>query len=728
MNRMFFYMLTAVVIWSHAAVSQSLTLEDIFLKRSFRPKGPESLKPLADGQHYSVLRSDDEGNWFILKLAYRSGAVTDTLADSRKITFAGSNQTMQPEDYEVSSDEQNILLMTDVTSIYRHSRAAVCWVYIRNRNHLMALARQKAVQEPSFSPDSRLVAYVVENNLYVTDLQNGQEQAISNDGRRNHIINGACDWVHEEEFSFTRAYQWSPDSRRLAWYRFDESRVPEVTIQYFRDLYPENYTYRYPKVGEPNAEVSIHLMDLVTGQHVQVPLPKEDGYVPRIKWTDDPRLLCVFWMNRWQNRLDLWLTDATTGSTRLLLSEQNDRYIDIHDHLEFFDQNRRFLWTSEKSGYNHIYIGTVADGRLQQLTSGNWEVTECYGVDEKNGKVFYQSTEVSPLERHVYSIDLKGRTKTKLAGEQGWNSAAFTPTFSYFLLSHSDADDVPTYWICDARGNRLRLLEDNSALRARWAGLPISPKEYFSFRTDDGTVLNGWLIKPWNFDPQERYPVFMTGYGGPGSQQVMRSGGPSAFHQFLAQQGYVVACIDNRGTGGRGEEFKKITYMKLGYYEPRDQIAGARYLMTLPFVDPERISFFGWSYGGYLSLLCLILGPDVFRAAVAVAPVTDWRFYDTIYTERYMRDARSNPEGYRDGSPLTFADRIQGGSLLLIHGLADDNVHYQNSAALMKKLYEHNIRFDQLTFPDKNHSISGGNTSYYLYSRIVEWLDEVLEP
>ncbi|MCS6991957.1 MAG: S9 family peptidase [Chitinophagales bacterium] len=726
MKQISLLLLAVLLMGSEELCAQMLTLEDIFLKRLYRPRGPEPMEPLEDGAHYAVQRQDDQGNWYVLKVAYASGAVTDTLADSRRILFP-TDRRMLPVSFSVSQDEQKLLLITEAKPIYRYSQAVVCYVYDRKLKKVFPIAQATPVQEPTFSPDGNKLAYVLDNDLFITDLQTGEEQALTTDGLRNYIINGVCDWVYEEEFSFTRAYQWSPDSRKIAWYRFDESQVPLVTIQYFHNLYPENYTYRYPKVGEANAEVSIHIADLNSGRQVDVALPEEDDYIPRIKWTDDPNLLCVFRMNRWQNRLELLLADAASGVTRLLMREENARYIDIHDHLEFFDHNRRFLWTSERSGYNHLYVGSVTDGSLQPLTMGNWEVTECYGIDKKNGKVYFQSTQASPLERHVYVVDLKTRKVSLLAGEQGWNAARFNQTFSYFVLTHSDADDVPSYWICDRQGRKVRLLEDNSDLRSRWAQLPHQPKEFFTFTTADGTLLHGWLIKPWDFDPTQKYPVFMHGYGGPGSQLVTRSGGPSAFHQFLAQQGYVVACIDNRGTGGRGEEFKKTTYMKLGYYEPRDQIAGARYLMSLPFVDATRISFFGWSYGGYLSLLCLMLGNDVFRAAVAVAPVTDWRFYDTIYTERYMRNTQENPEGYRDGAPLTYVDRIRG-SLLLVHGLADDNVHYQNSAVLMKKLYEHNIPFDQLTFPDKNHSISGGNTSYYLYSRIVAWLDQIMEP
>lgn len=728
MSRKQGFWIICLLLYRAVALAQELTLEEIFLKRSFRQKWPEPMQPLHDDRHYAVQRQGGLNDWYLLKIDYQTGAVTDTLADGRKLARQAGLESLQPESYMISRDGQKILLLTSVTPIYRHSSSAICWVYDRIHQQLMPLAQQQPVQEPSFSPDGNRVAYVLENNLYVTDLADGTEQAITSDGRPNHIINGLTDWVYEEEFSFTKAYQWSPDGRRLAWYRFDESAVPEVTIQYFRDLYPENYTFRYPKVGEKNASVSIHVADLAAGTRVTVRLPDaEDFYVPRIKWTEDAGQLCVFWMNRWQNRLELWLADALTGASRLMYAEENERYIDIHDHLEFFNNNQNFLWTSEKSGYNHLYIGSVADGTLRQLTRGNWEVTECYGLDKKNGKVFFQSTEVSPLERHVFVVDLKGKQKQRLTTMQGWNGATFNPSFTYYVLSHSDADDVPTYRICDASGREVRMLEDNEVLRVRWENLMPQPKEFFTFTTDDGTVLQGWLIRPRNFDPSKKYPVFMTGYGGPGSQQVTRSGGPSAFHQFLAQQGYVVACVDNRGTGGRGEHFKKITYMRLGYYEPRDQIAGARYLMQLPFVDPQRISFFGWSYGGYLALLCLLLGDEVFRAAIAVAPVTDWRYYDTIYTERYMRDHRSNESGYRQGSVLTYADRLRG-HLLLVHGLADDNVHYQNSAVLMKRFYELNKKFDQLTFPDKNHSISGGNTSFYLYSRMVEWLDAVMEP
>ncbi len=706
--------------------AQQLTLEDIFLKRLYRAAVPEGFVPLRDGQHYILQREDAAGQLLWVKADVASGSIRDTLLGSNWLIPPASSEPIRPDHFELGPNENLWLFTTATKPVYRYSRTAVCWVYDLARHRLIPIADGKPVQEPSFSPDGRFLSYVLDNNIFLTRIDDGVQRQITWDGQRNRIINGISDWVYEEEFSFTRAYQWSPDSRFLAWYRFDEQMVPEMTIQYFRDQYPENYTYRYPKVGERNATVTLHITNVELGTTVQVATGGDAShYIPRIKWTDDGRWLCVFRMNRWQNQLELLLADAQTGATRTLLMETDARYIDIHDHLQFFSKSRFFLWTSERSGFNHIYIGEVSTGRLRPLTTGNWEVTECYGLDEQRGIVYFQSTEISPLERHVFSVAVRSGKKVRLTNDRGWNSAQFDPTFSYFLLTHSTAETPNVYRLCDRQGKVLRTLEENNALKARLAALPLSRKEFFTFHTADGTLLHGWLLKPWHFDATKRYPVFMTGYGGPGSQLVRDGGGVNMFHQYLAQQGYVVACVDNRGTGGRGAEFKKCTYLKLGYWEPKDQIEGAHFLSTLPFVDASRICFFGWSYGGYLALRCLQMGADVIRAAVSVAPVTDWRFYDTIYTERYMRDQRENAEGYTASSVLTHVDSIRG-HLLLVHGLADDNVHYQHSAVLMKMLYEKNIDFDQLTFPDKNHSLSGGNTSFYLYRKITEWLQRIM--
>lgn len=717
---------TLTLFVSYSFSQSKITLEDIWSKSVFGANAVDGFNDLKDGEHYSAIASNVNGQDDFLVYSYATGKVTDTLALGDQLLAAGSSKAIIPTGYTLSADETKILFETDAEKIYRHSTRSSYFVYDRKTKKLSPLSDGGKQQEASFSLDGSKVAFVRDNNIFYKDLVSGNEIQVTTDGMRNSIINGLTDWVNEEEFAFTRAFQWSPDSKHLAYYRFDETAVPEYTVQFFTGLYPENYTYKYPKVGEKNAVISIHIYDVAAGKNITADIGAEtDQYIPRILWTQDPALLCITRMNRLQNKEELLLANAVTGKTSVMFTEENKRYIEVHDDLRFFNSNKNFTWTSEVNGYNHIYIGSVADGKLTQVTSGNWDVTAFYGIDEKQGKIYYQSAEVSPMERYVYETSLDGRKKKLLTAAHGWNEAAFNSSFNYFLVTHSDANTPDDYKLYNRKGVQVRVLEDNVKLKQKLKTYPISSKEFFSFTTADGAQLNGWMIKPWNFDASRKYPVFMTEYGGPGSQEVKDDWGGAnyMFHQYLAQQGYIVACIDNRGTGARGEEFRKMTYLELGKYESADQISAAKYLGSLPYADKNRIGIFGWSYGGYLSALCMELGADVFKAAISVAPVTDWRFYDTIYTERYMRDNKENEKGYTAGSPVTYADRIRG-NFLLVAGLADDNVHYQNTAVFMKALYKNDVKFTQMTFPDKNHGISGGNTRYYLFSQLYDWIEK----
>jgi dipeptidyl-peptidase-4 len=715
----------ALTLTFTSTFSQSkITIEDIWQKYSFTGKSAKGFTPLKDGAHYVAKEIDSKGSTNYLIYDYTLGKVTDTLVKGSDLVPPGFQDPIQPEGFSLNENESKILFPTETERIYRRSSVSNNFIYDWKSKQLLPVSKNGKQQVTSISPDGNSVAFVRDNNLFVKDVMSNDEKQITTDGKHNFIINGLCDWVYEEEFAFTRAYQWSPDSKSIAYYRFDESDVPEYTIQFFKDVYPENHTFKYPTVGEKNSVVSILIYhpDSKTTTKVDVG-PETDQYIPRIKWTQDANKLCVFRMNRRQNKLELLLANASTGKTRVMFTEENKRYIDINDDLAFFSQNKNFIWTSEQSGYNQIYIGNVADGKLTPVTSGNYDVTAFYGIDEKNKLIYYQSAEVSPLERYVYSISLDGKKKMQLTTGKGWNTARFNDVHTYMMVSHSDANSPTDYKLFDAKGNLIRVLEDNRDLKDKLKTYPLSKLEFFTFTTSEGVQLNGYMIKPLNFDADKKYPVFMTEYGGPGSQSATNQWGSDQYiwNQYLAQEGYLVACVDNRGTGARGEEFRKMTYLHLGKYEPMDQIEAAKYLGSFPFVDKSRIGFFGWSYGGYLASLCIELGADVFKAAIAVAPVTDWRFYDTIYTERYMRNDKENKAGYDESAPLNYADRIKG-NFLIVAGLADDNVHYQNTAVFMKKLYENNVKFDQLTFPDENHSLLGRNMKYYLYSRMAEWL------
>lgn len=725
-----------VMLWvlSHQAVGQlkDITLEDIWSKYSFQPASVEAYHPMPDGETY--VQFENVSNQQLQNLAvynYATGKQTRVLVTGaeldEKLKVAKGNVDLDGLIWNAACTK--FLVPTSVEPIYRHSTVADHFVYDLATKKVTQLSANGKQQEPTFSPDGNKVAFVRANNLFVKNLETGIETQVTKDGERNKIINGIPDWVYEEEFSFSRAFEWSPDSRRVAWIRFDESEVPEYTVQYFTGLYPENYTYKYPKVGEKNSVVSVWIQDVssltesgASTNPVKVELGNDEFYIPRLDWTKDPNKLCVTRMNRFQNKLEFLTADATTGKTNVIYTEENKYYIELSDALTFL-QDGSFIWTSMKDGFNHVYHFDASGKQLHQVTSGKWDVMELYGVDKSGKKIFYQSAEVSPLQRHVYCVNIDGSNKKQLTPRNGTNDASFNESFTYFLLSNSAANSPAEYFICKNDGKVVRTLETNDALKKKRSEYKISQKEFFSFKTEDGLELNGWMMKPSNFDATKKYPVFMWVYGGPGSQQVLDqySGTNDLNFNYLCQKGYVVACVDNRGTGARGEEFMKSNYLQLGKYETQDQISAARYLGSLPYVDKARIGIAGWSYGAFVSSLCMGLGGTTFKTGVAVAPVSDWRFYDTIYTERYMRTQKENNDGFTNNSPLKHAPNIKG-NYLLIHGLADDNVHYQNTAELLKALYKANVKFTQMTFPDKNHGIYGGNTRFYLYTQVWDYV------
>lgn len=707
-----------------ALAQKKITLEDIWQNYLFTPKSISEFSFLNDGKTYSQLQDNK-----IQQFDLVSGKLVNTLCDGATLKGTAGFKG-EIEAYTMSSDESKILIESESESIYRHSTRAFFYVYDRKSKSLTAIFEDAKQRLAALNPQADKVAFVMDNNLYIKNLSGGQLTKVTTDGKENAIINGATDWVYEEEFSFDRGYQWSPDGKHLAFYRFDESQVPQFTLTNYRgELYPEYVTYKYPKVGEKNAVVTIHVYDVVNAKTTEVSFnQEEDYYVPRIKWTQDPNQLCVFKMNRHQNQLDLLLANATTGDTRLLLQEINKSYIEIDDNLTFLADGKHFIRTSELDGWNHLYLYDM-DGKLvNQLTKGQSEVTEFYGVDEKNQLAYYQADERSPIAREVYSVSLDGKRKQKMSADPGWNSALFSSTYDYYVLTQSTANAPATYTVFDKANKKVRVIEDNTGLKGLQKEYKVSEVEFFNFTTKDKVDLNGWMIKPAGFKDILKYPVLMFVYGGPGSQQVTDHwlGANYWWFQMLAQQGYVVACVDNRGTGARGEAFKKITYLQLGKYETIDQIEAAKYLGGLKYCDPERIGIFGWSYGGYMSSLCLLKGNDVFKAGIAVAPVTNWKWYDSIYTERYMRTEEENPEGYRDNSPVNFANQLKG-NYLLVHGMGDDNVHFQNTAEMANALIAANKQFDTYFYPNRNHGISGGNTRLHLYTKMTSFLNDHLK-
>lgn len=721
------FLLSFAALFVIHAYSQApeFTLESIWSRMQFMPRGVQSVTPLNDDKSFCLLENDT-----INVYAYESGEHSRVIFHKGMMT-AVDTEDLAIEDFSLSADESKILLTTGSEQIYRHSFKSAFYIYDIASGKTTPLSENGKQQLATFSPDGSMVAFVRENNIFITDLSSGKETQITWDGVKNSIINGATDWVYEEEFSFPKAFFWSPDSRKIAYYRFDESRVKEFFFSRYGELYPEEVKYKYPKAGEDNSEVSIHVYHLDDMRNVTMDIGDEtDIYIPRVKWTLDAGLLSIQRLNRLQNHLKILLAEAENGKSSVIYSETNKYYVDITDDLTFLADGKQFLISSEKSGYNHLYLVNMATGTEKALTSGNWDVTEMVGLDEDRGLVYYMSAETSPMDRMLYSVDMKGKKKVMISKRKGHNRVDFSAGYSYYLNTWSDANTPILVTMNDRKGKELRVLRDNKALKERTEELGFSPVEFFTFTSPEITLpstgqveLNGYMIKPWDFDPEKKYPVLMFVYGGPGSQQVRNAYNfRMAWFQYLAKHGYVVACVDNRGTGARGEEFKKMTYLELGKYETIDQIEAAKYLGSLPFIDKERIGIFGWSYGGFMSTLAMTKGAEYFKAGIAVAPVSNWRYYDNIYTERFMRTPQENPSGYDDNSPINHVDKLKG-AYLLIHGTADDNVHYQNSIDLVSALVRANKPFDLMFYPNSNHGIyTGKNTVLHLYQKMTDFI------
>jgi len=702
------------------AQEKMIQLEDIWASRTFSPEWVWGINSMNDGIHYSSLNYGDK-NVYITQYSYETGDSISTIVDSKDLDGISFS------DYSFSEDEKKVLLPTETESIYRYSSRSNYFVYDRETKIAQELSEGKQ-RLAQFSPDASKVAFVKENNIFIKDIINNTELQVTFDGEINKIINGATDWVYEEEFAFDNGMQWNASGNKIAFYRFDEEKVPEFSMDLFTDLYPSQSKFKYPKAGETNSTVELFIYDLNSKKTTKANISvEEEFYIPRIKWTLDENVLSVQRMNRHQNQLDFILVDVKDGSSQTIFTENDAAYIDVTDNLTFLNDGKYFIWTSEKSGYNHIYLYNLKGKQVRQITKGNYDVTDFYGIDESNNTVYFASSERSPMHRDVYAVQLNGKNKKTLTNKTGTNSATFSTNYKYFINQYSNANTPYYFSLFDAKGNEVRMLKDNSNLNNSLAEYALSQKEFFNFKTTEGIDLNGWMMKPHNFDETKQYPVFMYLYGGPGSQQVTDSWGGTNFlwYQMLTQQGYIVACVDNRGTGARGSEFKKCTYQQLGKLETEDQIEANRYLANLPYVDGSRIGIFGWSYGGYMSSLCLLKGADEFKMAIAVAPVTNWRYYDTIYTERYMRTPQENAAGYDDNSPINHVEKLKG-KYLLVHGSADDNVHYQNTMEMTNALVNANKQFDLFIYPNKNHGIYGGYTRLHLFTKMTNFIKENL--
>ena len=697
--------------------SKQINLEDIWENYKFYYKSYRGLNSMNNGEFYTQIKNSEEGQE-IIKYSFKNGERIVRIFKSSDFQIKRINS------YSLSDDDRLMLLATETESIYRYSRKAIYYVFNIQNNKLKKLSENK-IRYPTFSPDGSKVAYVYENNLFIKDITNGKETQITNDGKKNQIINGASDWVYEEEFKLVRGFEWSSDSRTIAYYKFDESHVKEFSMDKFNgSLYPSQEVFKYPKAGEANSTVNILLYSLDSKEKTLIYTEEDYEYIPRIKWSKDPHILTMIGLNRHQNKLDFILVNSKDGSNNILFSEEDKYYIDIHDNLTFLPNNF-FIWTSEKKGYNHIFLKGL-DGSEEQITSGSWEVTSFKGLDSDKMQIFFTSTEDGSINRSLYVLDLETGKRKKLSTQIGTNSAKFSKGLKYYINTFSDADTPPVFTLHKADGTLIKTIEDNTEFKNKLKDYDLSKKEFLTIYTDNAD-LNAWIIKPPNFDKNKKYPLFMFLYGGPGSQQVLNKYGSSNFYwyQMLAQKGYVVACVDNRGTGGKGSEFKKMTYKELGKYETIDQIDAAKYFGNLEYIDKERIGIQGWSYGGYMSSLAITKGAETFKLAVAIAPVTNWRYYDNIYTERYMQTPQENASGYDDNSPINHVEKLKG-KYLLIHGTADDNVHVQNTYEMTSALVRANKQFDLFVYPDKNHGIYGKNTRYHLYKKITNFILENL--
>ncbi len=723
MRNLLFLVAISCTLFSYSQ-KRDIELTDIWASGTFYPKTISGFVNLNDGKSYCVQEANKEGFSVLNKYDYKTGEKTGEILSAKDL-FKGTD-VKDFASYHFSDDQSTVLVYFNSKQIYRHSSSGEFIVLDLKGNIRTGSSNGNSVRYPTLSPKGDKVAYVKSNDLYILNLINNKERRITKDGAYNSIINGAVDWVYEEEFSMSRGFEWNVDGSKIAFYKFDESAVKEWVMPMYGALYPEQYKFKYPKAGEANSIVKVFVVEAKNGKCKELVLGSEnDQYLPRIKWTNNPNTLSVQRLNRLQNKWELLMVNGTEVSQSL--EEKSKYYVDITDEIYFLKDNKHMIVSSEQDGNKHLYFHKLEGPQIYQITKGKWEIDNVLGVDEKNELIYFTSTEDSPTERHIYSINFQGKGKAKLTTEKGWHGAKFSNDFSLSLHNFTTANSPHKYVIRNSNWEEIRVVEDNQSYIDRNDTFKTSDVE-FSQVSVNGTELNYWMVKPANFDENKKYPLLMFVYGGPGSQTVKNGFGygNSYWFQMLANKhNIIVASVDNRGTGARGEEFKKMTYKQLGKYETEDQIAAAKVFRKKAYIDAERVGIWGWSYGGYMSSLCLAKGNDVFKMAIAVAPVSNWRFYDNIYTERYMALPQSNGKGYDDNSPINFVKDIKG-KYLIVHGTGDDNVHFQNSVMMVNELIKNNIPFDSEFYPNKNHGIYGGYTRLHLYNKMTNFVLENL--
>lgn len=731
----FFTLIITLIVATATQAGDKFKLTDA-MYGGYWPQTYAAIKPMADGEHFARMSSD---RTMILMGSFKDGSIVDTLFN---VATARGFDKKRIDGYQFSPDESRILLQTNTVGIYRNSFTAEHYIFSRKNNKVAPLSQNGAQQVPKFSPDGTMIAFVRNNDIFLVKLLfDNSESQITTDGAAGKIINGIPDWVNEEEFMTNCSYDFSADSKVIAYVKYDESEVMMYDMPMYLPTGKENvamepfcapYSFKYPVAGAANSKISVHSFEIKSRKtrQLNVPIP-EEGYIPRIKFTDDANTLAVLTLNRHQNVMDIFAVNPLSGISKRIVREESDTYLNeqVYANIEFIGDH--FILHSERSGYNQLYLYTTGGELVRPITEGNFEVKEFFGWDKKKNEFYYRSNEGSPLRDNIYKVNAKGK-KTQLTKGEGSNSAVFSNGLKYFINTFSNINTPHIVTTNDNSGKTIKTLIDNKALVESLAKFDMPTKEFFTFNTTDGTQLNGWMIKPADFDENKQYPVVMFQYSGPYSQQVNDSWyignyGNAMFESYMASEGFIMVCVDGRGTGGRGTEFGKCTYLNIGKYEPADQVEAAKYLGSLPYVDENNIGIWGWSFGGYNTIMSMSQDDAVFKAGVAVAAPTDWRFYDTVYTERYMRTPKENKEGYDNGSAIVNADKLHG-KLLLVHGTADDNVHLRNMIRYTHALNQANKEFEMALYPDSNHSIyHGSNTRFHLFTRIAKFFIENLK-
>jgi len=713
-------LLTVLSVFSQQLYAQkNITLEDIWTKGTFSAKGVPGFNSMNDGRYYCA----QDNNENIIRYAFATGNAVDTLVKAADLVIDG--KSIKNFSYTWSKDESKLLIQTDIKPIFRHSFSSMVYVYDL-KTKVMFKPSTEPVRLPDLSPDGGKIAYVKGNDLFYTDIKAEQEWRITANGKKNSIINGATDWVYEEEFALVKGFYWNASGDGIVYYEFDESGVPEYSMPTYGKLYPENETFKYPKAGEANSVIRILSYKIGGNSSVSMDIGAEkDIYIPRVYWTLNNKIF-IERLNRLQNKIEFLLADPSTGKSSVIYTETNKAYIEVPE-ISFLADGKSFVFKSEKNGWDHLYMYDLSGKEIKQLTSGNWDVDQFYGLNEKTGLFYYSSGEENSTERYIYSASYKGKQKTKLTPQKGWNTASFNSDFSYFMNAVSDINTPSRYALCNGTGKEVRLLEENKILKDKLPEYNLTKAEMTEFTNAYGEKLNAFVIKPINFNENNKYPVLMYVYGGPGHQLAVNRwmGGNYFWYQMLSQKGYMIVCVDGRGTGFKGENFKKVTYLQLGKFEIEDQIEIAKQLGKKLYVDATRIGIWGWSFGGYMASLGISKGADVFKTAIAVAPVTNWRYYDNIYTERFMRTPKENGDNYDSNSPINHVEKIKG-KFLIIHGTADDNVHFQNSVEMVNSMINKGVKFDSEFYPNKNHGIGGAKTRLHLYDRMTRFILENL--